>query len=47
MQSLNEASLPSPNVDAVEIHGVEARVRLSGSDGLQAVVRLHKEGLTG
>ena len=45
MHSLDEAPVPSPNVDAVEIDGNEARVRLSGSNGLHAVVRLRKDGV--
>lgn len=44
MHSLDEAPLPAPRVDAVEIDGDEARVHLSGSNGLQAVVRLRQDG---
>lgn len=44
MHSLDEASVPTPHVDGVEIDGEEARVRLSGSNGLQTVVRLRRSG---
>ena len=42
MHSLDEASLPTPHVERVEIEGEEARVRLSGSNGLEAIVRLQR-----
>ena len=44
MHSLDESPLPAPRVEAVEIDGNEARVYLSGSNGLHAVVRLRQDG---
>jgi len=44
MQSLNHMPVPGPRVDTVDIHGNTAEVRISGSNGLAAVVRLQKSG---
>ena len=44
MHTLDEAPIPAPNVDAVEVDGEEARVRLSGANGIHAVVHLRKAG---
>lgn len=44
MQSLNRLPVPSPHVDGVDISGDNAEVRISGGNGLSAVVRLRKNG---
>ena len=44
MQSLNHMPVPGPRVDAVNIDGNTAEVRISGSNGLAAVVRLQRSG---
>ena len=44
MQSLGQAGVPSPVVEAVELNGPRAVVWLLGKNGLRASVQLSRDG---